>query len=117
MGKIAIVTDSNSGITPDLAKEWGVFVVPMPFFINEKVYYEDITLTQPEFYRCLEQDAEISTSMPALGEISDLWDRLLQDYEQVVHIPMSSGLSGRRPWPLPATLREKCRWWIISGFQ
>ena len=94
MGKIAIVTDSNSGITPDLAKEWGVFVVPMPFFINEKVYYEDITLTQPEFYRCLEQDAEISTSMPALGEISDLWDRLLQDYEQVVHIPMSSGLSG-----------------------
>ncbi|HIR26824.1 MAG TPA: DegV family protein [Candidatus Choladousia intestinigallinarum] len=94
MGKIAIVTDSNSGITPALAKEWGVFVVPMPFFINEKVYYEDLTLTQPEFYRCMEQNAEISTSMPAIGEISDLWEKLLQDYDQVLHIPMSSGLSG-----------------------
>lgn len=94
MGKIAIVTDSNSGITPALAKEWGVFVVPMPFFINEKVYYEDLTLTQPEFYRCMEQNAEISTSMPSIGEISDLWEKLLQDYDQVLHIPMSSGLSG-----------------------
>ena len=94
MGKIAIVTDSNSGITPELAKEWGVFVVPMPFFINENLYFEDITLTQEEFYRNMEEKAEISTSMPAIGEVSDLWDKLLKEYDQVVHIPMSSGLSG-----------------------
>ena len=94
MARTAVATDSNSGITPALAKEWGVFVVPMPFFINEKVYYEDLTLTQPEFYRCMEQNAEISTSMPSIGEISDLWEKLLQDYDQVLHIPMSSGLSG-----------------------
>ncbi len=93
MGKIAIVTDSNSGITPELAKEWGVFVVPMPFFINENLYFEDITLTQEEFYRNMEEKAEISTSMPAIGEVSDLWDKLLKEYDQVVHIPMSSGLS------------------------
>lgn len=94
MGKIAIVTDSNSGITPELAKEWGVFVIPMPFFINENLYFEDITLTQEEFYRNMEEKAEISTSMPAIGEVSDLWDKLLKEYDQVVHIPMSSGLSG-----------------------
>ena len=82
MGKIAIVTDSNSGITPELAKEWGVFVVPMPFFINENLYFEDITLTQEEFYRNMEEKAEISTSMPAIGEVSDLWDKLLKEYDQ-----------------------------------
>lgn len=94
MGKIAIVTDSNSGITQPLAKELGIYVIPMPFYIDEKLYLEDITLTQPEFYEYLKGNANISTSMPSLGDVSDLWDKLLKDYEAIIHIPMSSGLSG-----------------------
>jgi DegV family protein with EDD domain len=94
MGKIAIVTDSNSGITQAQGKEMGIYVLPMPFYINEKLYFEDITLTQEEFYEFLKGDTNISTSMPSLGDVTDLWDRLLKDYEAIVHIPMSSGLSG-----------------------
>lgn len=94
MGKIAIVTDSNSGITRALAEKLGVFVLPMPFYINEELYYEDITLTQERFYEFLKDDAVISTSMPSLTDVTELWDRLLKDYETIVHIPMSSGLSG-----------------------
>ncbi len=94
MGKIAVVTDSNSGITQEQAKEYGVNVLPMPFFINGETYFEDIDLTQEQFYEKLESDAEISTSMPAVGSVTDLWDSLLKEYEEIVHIPMSSGLSG-----------------------
>ncbi len=94
MGKIAIVTDSNSGITEQVAKEWGVYVLPMPFYINGKLYLEERTLTQPEFYEHLKNNAEISTSMPAVSDVTDLWDRLLETYDEVLHIPMSSGLSG-----------------------
>ena len=94
MGKVAIVTDSNSGITQHEAKEFGVSVLPMPFYIDGELYYEDITLTQEEFYHKLEHDAEISTSMPSVGDVMDLWDRLLKEYDEIVHIPMSSGLSG-----------------------
>lgn len=93
MGKIAVVTDSNSGITQEQAKEYGVNVLPMPFFINGETYYEDIDLTQEEFYGKLEGNAEISTSMPAIGSVTDLWDKLLEEYDGIVHIPMSSGLS------------------------
>ena len=93
MGKIAVVTDSNSGITQEQAKEYGVNVLPMPFFINGETYFEDIDLTQEQFYEKLESDAEISTSMPAVGSVTDLWDSLLKEYEEIVHIPMSSGLS------------------------
>ncbi len=93
MGKVAIVTDSNSGITQSEAKELGVYVIPMPFYINEELFFEDITLTQEEFYKKLEEDANISTSMPSPGDVMDLWDRLLEEYDEVVHIPMSSGLS------------------------
>lgn len=93
MRKIAIVTDSNSGITQAQAKELGIEVVPMPFFIDGNLYQEDITLTQEEFYQHLTQDSDISTSQPAPGEVMELWDRLLEEYEEVVHIPMSSGLS------------------------
>ena len=93
MKKIAIVTDSNSGITQAQAKRLGIEVIPMPFFIDGKLYLEDITLTQEEFYQHLTQDSDISTSQPALGEIMELWDRLLEEYEEIVHIPMSSGLS------------------------
>ena len=91
--KIAIVTDSNSGITQAQAKRLGIEVIPMPFFIDGKLYLEDITLTQEEFYQHLTQDSDISTSQPAPGEIMELWDRLLEEYEEIVHIPMSSGLS------------------------
>lgn len=95
MSTVAIMTDSNSGITQAEAKELGVFVQPMPFYINEKLYYEDISLTQSQFYEALEdEDAVISTSMPALGDIEDSWDELLEQYDKIVFIPMSSGLSG-----------------------
>ena len=94
MGKIAIVVDSNSGITRALGEELGIFVLPMPFYINEELYYEDITLSQEDFYKFLKSDAAISTSMPSLTDVTELWDRLLKDYEAIVHIPMSSGLSG-----------------------
>lgn len=95
MGKrIAIVTDSNSGITQKTAKELGVFVVPMPFLINGDTFYENISLSQEEFYERLQSDAEISTSQPAVGDVLAMWDDILKDYDALVHIPMSSGLSG-----------------------
>lgn len=94
MGKTAIVTDSNSGITQERAKELGVHVLPMPFYINEKLYFEDITLTQEEFYEKLTNDADISTSQPSPADVLDLWDGLLKDYDEIIYIPMSSGLSG-----------------------
>lgn len=93
MGKTAIVTDSNSGITQAQGKEYGVYVLPMPFYIDGELYYEDINLTQEEFYQKLEHEAEISTSMPSIGDVLDLWDKLLKEYDEVVYIPMSSGLS------------------------
>lgn len=93
MGRVAIVTDSNSGITQKEAKELGIRVLPMPFFINEELYYEDITLTQEEFYQRLAEDADISTSQPSPGDVLNLWDELLKDYDEIVYIPMSSGLS------------------------
>ncbi len=92
--KMAVVTDSNSGITQAQAREMGIYVLPMPFVINGNTYYEDITLSQPEFYAQLKQNENISTSQPSVGDILDLWDQLLEEYETVLHIPMSSGLSG-----------------------
>lgn len=93
MGKIAIVTDSNSGITQADAKKMGIHVLPMPFYINGELYYEDITLTQEEFYQKLAEDADISTSQPAPGDVMELWDGLLESYDEIIYIPMSSGLS------------------------
>lgn len=92
--KIAVVTDSNSGITQDMAKDLGVFVLPMPFLIDGETYFEDISLTQPEFYAKLKEDTLISTSQPAAGDVMALWDKVLEEYDALVHIPMSSGLSG-----------------------
>lgn len=91
--KIAVVTDSNSGITQKQGEEMGISVVPMPFMIDGETYFEDITLTQEEFYHRLERNADISTSQPSPETVTKLWDRLLSDHDQVVHIPMSSGLS------------------------
>lgn len=93
MGKIAIVTDSNSGITQRQAKVMGIYVLPMPFFINGDMYFEDITLTQEEFYQKLMEDADISTSQPSPADVMELWDDVLKEYEELIHIPMSSGLS------------------------
>ena len=93
MGKIAVVTDSNSGITQQQGRELGIYVLPMPFYINDELFFEDVTLSQEEFYRQLTSDADVKTTQPAPGDVTDLWDKLLQEYDAVVHIPMSSGLS------------------------
>ena len=94
MSKIAVVTDSNSGVTQSQAKELGLFVVPMPFMINDEDFYEDINLTQEQFYTKLGEDAAVSTSQPTPDSLMTLWDKVLQDYDQIIYIPMSSGLSG-----------------------
>lgn len=92
--KIAIVTDSNSGITQKQAQETGLYVLPMPFMINNETYFEDITLSQAEFYERLASGADVVTSQPSPDSVMKLWDELLQTYDEIVHIPMSSGLSG-----------------------
>ena len=94
MSKIAIVTDSNSGITQSQAKEMGIYVVPMPFMINDKEYFEDINLTQDEFYKLLAENANVSTSQPTPDSLMKTWDNILKDFDEIVYIPMSSGLSG-----------------------
>lgn len=94
MSKIAVVTDSNSGITQAQGKELGIFVLPMPFMINEEPFFEDINLTQEEFYERLEAGADVITSQPSPESVLNLWKEVLKDYDEIVHIPMSSGLSG-----------------------
>ncbi len=93
MENIAVITDSNSGITQQQAEKLGIYVLPMPFFINGELFLEGITLTQEEFYEKLKGDADISTSQPSPASVTELWDRALKDHDTIVHIPMSSGLS------------------------
>ena len=94
MSKVAILTDSNSGITQGEAPALGVYVLPMPFYINDQLYYEDLDLTQDQFYLRLREDStKITTSMPLVGDLVDKWEELLDEYDEVVYIPMSSGLS------------------------
>lgn len=92
--KIAVVTDSNSGITQKEGRDLGLFVLPMPFMIDDTEYFEDISLTQEGFYEKLEGGANVVTSQPSPDSVMKLWDDLLADYEELVYIPMSSGLSG-----------------------
>lgn len=92
--KIAVITDSNSGITQSQAKECGLYVLPMPFMIDDETFYEDITLTQDAFYERLAGGADVITSQPSPDSILQLWDEVLKEYDEIVHIPMSSGLSG-----------------------
>ena len=94
MPKVAVVTDSNSGILQREADNTGVYLVPMPFMIDGNTYYEGISLSQDEFYNKLNSGADISTSQPSPDTVTEVWDRALGSYEQIVYIPMSSGLSG-----------------------
>ena len=93
MSDIVVLTDSNSGMTQEEAEKLGVVVLPMPFFINDNVHYEGIDLSQEEFFRLLAEDANVSTSQPSPGDVMDLWNKLLKEYDEIVYIPMSSGLS------------------------
>ena len=93
MSRVAVVSDSNSGIAQQEAKELGVYILPMPFFVNNETFFEDVDLTQEEFYNRLKEGCEISTSMPSIASVTELWDELLKEYDEIVHIPMSSGLS------------------------
>ena len=92
--KTAVMTDTNSGITKDIAKELGIYVIPMPVIIDEETYYENDTITEEEFFRALSGDKHITTSQPSPGDVMDLWDKILTEgYDELVYIPMSSGLS------------------------
>lgn len=93
MKKIAIVTDDNSGITPEEAKELGIYIIKMPVLIDGTEYYEYDNLTSEQFYKFLEEDKDVKTSQPSPGNVMDLWENLLKEYDEIVHIPMSSGLS------------------------
>lgn len=93
MKKVAVVTDT-SGITLEEAKKLGVFVVSMPFTIDGTDYLEGVDLSTEDFYQKLNSDADISTSQPAAGMVIDLWDKILEEYDEIVHIPLSGGLSG-----------------------
>ena len=93
MKKIAVVVDTNSGITQEEANELGVFVVPMPFIIGDDVLYEGVDLSQEEFYRLQKEGAKITTSQPNINSIVELWEELLKSYDQIIHLPMSSALS------------------------
>ena len=92
--KTAIMTDTNSGITKDIAKELGIYVIPMPVIIDEETYYENDTITEEEFFCALSGDRHITTSQPSPGDVMDLWNQILDEgYDELVYIPMSSGLS------------------------
>lgn len=93
MSKVAILTDSNSGITQAEGTRAGIHVLPMPFYINEEMLFEEIDLSQEEFYGRLTEGAQIKTSMPTVGSVTDTWKKLLTEYDEIVYIPMSSGLS------------------------
>jgi DegV family protein with EDD domain len=92
--RTAIVTDTNSGMLPEDAREHGIHLLPMPVIIDGREYLEHINISYDQFYQALETDADVHTSQPTAGAVIDLWTELLKDYDQIVHIPMSSGLSG-----------------------
>ena len=93
MSGIAIMTDSNCGITPEEGRKCGIYVLPMPVIINGHTYFEGVDITAEEFYKKQAEGAEITTSQPSPGDVTAMWDSLLKDYDQVLFIPMSSGLS------------------------
>jgi len=93
MSKIAVVTDSNSGITQAQGREMGIRVLPMPFYINDELFFEDVTLSQGEFYQRLAEGADVKTTQPSPGDVTALWDQVLEEAGELVYLPMSSGLS------------------------
>lgn len=113
--RIAVVTDSNSGITQQQAENMGITVLPMPFYIDEQLYLEGITLKQEAFYEKLEQDAAICTSQPSPADVMETWERLLQDYDEVVHIPMSSGLSNSCQTAMVLAREFKGRVYVVDN--
>ncbi len=113
--RTAIITDSNSGITQGEARELGISVLPMPFMIDGEIFYEDIDLSHEEFYRRLAQGADISTSQPSPADVTGLWDRLLEEYDEIVHIPMSSGLSGSCQTALMLSEDYGGRVWVVNN--
>lgn len=94
MSKIAVITDSNAGFTRQEAEKLGIFVVPMPFMIGDETFFEGITLSREQFYEKMASGANIVTSQPSPSDVMSIWDKALEEYDEVVHIPMSSGLSG-----------------------
>ena len=94
MKKIGIVTDSHSGIKQEEAKSLGIKVLPMPFFIEEECYYEDVTLSREDFFEKLKSGVNVTTSQPSPEEVMKIWDEALKEFEQILYIPISSGLSG-----------------------
>ena len=107
MKKVAVITDSNSGITQSEAKKLGIHVVPMPFFVNGDTFYEDISMSQDEFYGYLAQGADVMTSQPAPDTLMKLWDSVLECYDEIVYIPMSSGLSSSCGTAMMLSYEEK----------
>ena len=93
MSKVAIITDTNSGIMPEVGEKLGIIVIPTPFMIDGVEYLEGINLSQEEFFKKLEEGADVSTSQPSPGSTLELWDRVLEEYDELVYIPLSSGLS------------------------
>ena len=94
MSKTAIMTDTNSGITPETAKENGIYILKMPFIVNGREYTEYGEMSYGDFFEALSSGAEVSTSQPSPASLTEMWDRILENYESVVYFPMSSGLSG-----------------------
>lgn len=93
MSDVVIMTDSNAGMTVEEGEKYGVEILPMSFIINGKIYYEGKDISQEAFFRNLEENAQVSTSQPAPGEVTERWEKLLKRHDEVVYIPMSSGLS------------------------
>ena len=92
--KTAIITDTNSGINKKEADEMGIFLLPMPVIVKDKTYLEGIDISLGEMYEMMEDGIETSTSQPSPGSLMEMWDDILEEYDEVVHIPMTSGLSG-----------------------
>ena len=112
MSRIAIATDSNSGITQAQGKELGVFVLPMPFYINDELFLEDITLSQEQFYQRLAEDADVKTTQPAPGDVIELWEKILRTTTRwcISPCPAASAPPARRPRCWRRTMRARCSW-------
>lgn len=94
MERIAIVTDSNSGLSVEEAKQWNIKLLPMTFFVDGNEHKEGITLKDEEFFDSLKKGLPVSTSQPSIADLKDIWEELLKEYDKIIHIPMAKVLSG-----------------------